>query len=236
MCGLQTGEDMLSNLVHLLLKKYRIPPSELRKEVLVDKEILENEIPDGIDFPFAFPGLPFRFHGGVAWEEGKKAEAVKAEYGVEVRGKPMEFSGGTRLFLEAPPEKTRDVLEKAAQQGYEEIIGVCRERLGVILSAEPGWPEYSPLTVIYSLFYDVEAYRMPAQSFYPHPKGSMAWVEARLKERPRINMDQFLSFLKRLFTNKKKKVSNIVPVDEERRPYELPPERLLEIYELVGGE
>ncbi len=224
----------MRNEVLRLLYKYRIPPSELKKEVLVDRDLLQ-EIPDDIHFPFAFPGLPFKFVHGVAWEEGRKAEAVEKEYGVEVRGRPLEFSGGERLYLEAPPERARDVLVRAAVEGYKTIVGVCRERLGVILTAEPGWPEYSPLTVLFSLLYDVEAYRLPAQAFFPHPRGSMAWIEAR-REREIEDPKGFFRFLQRLFKHKKKKLSNLLPVDDERRVVEVPPKELLKIYELIGGE
>ena len=219
-----------------LFLKYRIPPSLLGKEVLVDEEILREHAHDDVIFPFAFPGLIFRFTGGIALEDDPRLrEALRSEYPhVDVRGNPLAFPPGEHLFVEAPPQHVRPILLRGMELGFPEISGVFRESVGIHLVAEPGWREYSPLSVLATLFYEVEAYRLPADAFYPHPRGSMAEFRMKRKrEYPRIK--EFHAFLRRLFSEKRRKLSTLLPHAPDTRVFQAPPEMLLELFETTLG-
>jgi len=219
-----------------LMIKHRIPPSLLRKEVLVDTEFLNDFAGFGdVVFPHAFPGFVFRYVGGVALDEEPMRSALTQEYPhVTVLGRPpSDFPSGENLFVEAPPELSRDVIARGVLLGFERVFGVARESVIIDVTAEPGWKEYSAFSVLVQSFYEVvDAYRLPSDAFYPHPKGSMGgFVLEKRKDYPDVK--GYFDFLKRIFRHKRKKLSSL-GINDDRRPVDVPPEELLEIYETTA--
>ncbi|MDN5366684.1 MAG: rRNA (adenine1518-N6/adenine1519-N6)-dimethyltransferase [Candidatus Diapherotrites archaeon] len=216
--------------------KYRIPPSLLRKEVLVDTEFIEEFAGHGdVVFPHAFPGFVFRYVGGTALDAEPMRSALRQEYPhVSVPdSEPEEFPSGVNVFVEAPPERTRDVITRAVLLGFEHVFGVARESVVLSVTAEPGWKEYSALSALVQTFYEVvDAYRLPSDAFYPHPRGSMAgFFFKRVREYG--DVEGYYRFLQCIFQNKRKRLSNM-GFDDDRRPFELEPRELLELYETTG--
>ncbi len=227
---------MLTNDLLLLARKYRIPLSSLNKEVLVDEELLEEAVeylPDEITAPFAFPGFIFREKGGVALEtEEPRVRAVREEYGVDARlWTPPDFHSNTPgIFLEPDYRYSRDTLLTSLINQPTRMVIAARESVLLSLVAEPGWREYSPITVVVGCFYEVEdIFRVENQAFYPPGRSSMGMAFIRLR-RPYHMMSSFVSFLKGLFTQRKKKVRVRGEVREERVD-RLAPEDLLELFE-----
>jgi len=216
--------------------RYRIPPSLLKKEVLVDTEFLEEFAEFGdVVFPHAFPGFIFRYVKGAALDEEPMRSALRAEYPrIEVLDAPPdEFPPGERLFVETPPERTKDVVVRGIVLGYDKIYGVARESIILSFTAEPGWKEYSAAAALLQTFYEIDdAYRLPADAFYPHPRGSVAgFVFSRIRDYDDVL--GYYRFLQRIFSNKRKKLSRM-GYDDDRRPFEVPPEDLLELYETTA--
>ncbi len=216
-----------------LMIRYRIPPSLLRKEVLVDTEFLEEFAEFGdVVFPHAFPGFIFRYVGGVALDDEPMRSALRREYpGIAVLENPPEdFPAGKNLFVETPPERTKEIIVRGILHGYERIYGVARESVVLSLTAEPGWKEYSAAAAFLQTFYSVDdAYRLPADAFYPHPRGSVAgFVFSKVRDYD--DLSGYYLFLTSIFSSKRKKLSNLGYKDD-RRPFEIPPEELLELYE-----
>ncbi len=213
--------------------RHRIPPSLLRKEVLVDPEFLEDFAGFGdVVFPHAFPGFIFRHVGGVALDVEPMRSALRAEYpGIDVLDlDPSSFPPGNRIFVEVPPDVARSVVVRAVVLGYEQIFGVARESLVLSLTAEPGWKEYNAEAALIQSFYEVEdAYRLPSDAFYPHPRGSMAGFVLR-RVRTYSDVGGYYSFLRRVFSSKRRKLA-AMGFPDERRPFEIPPEDMLELYE-----
>ena len=226
---------LISDLRKLMIK-HRIPPSLLRKEVLVDTEFIEDFSEFGdVVFPYAFPGFIFRYVRGVALDEEPMRSALRAEYPeIEVLDTPPDdFPPGKNLFVETPPERTKDVLVRAVLLGYDRIYGVARESVVLSLTAEPGWKEYSAAAALLQTFYEIDdAYRLPADAFYPHPRGSVAGFVFS-KSRDYDDVSGYYGFLRRIFSSKRKKLSNL-GYDNDRRPFEIPPEDLLELYETTA--
>lgn len=216
--------------------KHRIPPSLLRKEVLVDTEFLEEFAEFGnVLFPYAFPGFIFRYVGGTAIDDEPMRSAVASEYPnvVVLDVPPGEFPAGENLFVESPPERTRDVIARGISMGFRRIYGVARESIILDATAEPGWKEYSAFSALVQTFYDVvDAYRLPADAFYPHPRGSIGGFVLE-KVRSYDDVSGYFAFLRRIFQHKRKKLSNL-GFDDDRRPVDLAPEELLELYETTA--
>ncbi|NPA86749.1 MAG: hypothetical protein GXO00_01960 [Candidatus Diapherotrites archaeon] len=224
-------EELLS-----LIKKYKIPLTDLNKEVLVDEELLEEAaifLDAPTTAPFAFPGFIFKFLEGTALEnDERKLEAVTSEYGVpgELWEPPKVPLRDETIFLEPDYRYARDVLAHSLIAFPKRMVSVTRESVLLSLIAEPGWREYSPITVIASLFYEVnDAFRVETQKFFPPGKSSMGMAFLSLK-RPYPRAEGFLHFLKNLFTQRKKKVK-IGGVESDKRVDQMDPEELLELFE-----
>ncbi len=216
-----------------ILIKHRIPPSLLSKEVLADEEFLEEFAQRGdVLFPFAFPGLIFRYTKGIAVDREPLASALREEYPkIRVVAKdPLAFPPYERVYVEAPPALARDVVVRAALLGAHEIYGVGRESFVATLVADPGVHGYNYVSAFIQTMYDVEdAYRLPSDAFYPVPSGPMGgFVLARGRDVDRP--EDYLAFLRRVFTAKRKKLKNL-GIEGERRPWEMEPEALYEAFE-----
>ncbi len=215
-----------------LLVRYRIPPTLVGKPVVVAEDLLEEYASGGdIVFPYAFPGLIFRYTGGIALDDHPaKIRALQSEYPhVRVLENPLRFPAGERLYVEAPPQRTRDVLVRGILLGFKEILGVARESVGIHITAEPGWREYGPLSVLAQYFYRIEAYRLPNDVFSPTPKGPMA--EIRMKAHRRVKgAERFYSFLRRVFSERKRLLSSIFPGAPSIRVQDADPETLYDVF------
>ena len=223
----------------LLVKKYKVPLPSLNKEVLVDEELYDEIagfLPESVTAPFAFPGFIFRYKKGTALDtDERKVKALEEEYGVpSILWEPPSFDlKDEGVFLEPDYRFARDTLIESLLNQPRSLVSVTRESVLLSIIAEPGWPEYSPITVLTSLFYDVvDAFRVESQAFYPPGKSSMGIAFLRL-EKPYPRIREFYAFLKKLFLNRKKKVK-VENQKEEKRVDQMDPEELLELFETTG--
>ncbi len=113
--------------------------------------------------PDAFPGVIFKFSKGKASGGKRECEALRREYGVECGEYRRE-----PLYIEVPWEEGKRYIEEWLLRLPPRIVIAGRESPLLSLLAEPGWREYSPLTVLFRTFYDeVESYRLEQQAFFP---------------------------------------------------------------------
>ena len=219
-----------------LVKRYRVPITTLNKEVLIDEELLEEAsryIDQPVTVPYAFPGFIFRWLQGFALEtEERRLNAVKEEYKVlgDLFNPPYFPLVNESIYLEPDYRFSRDSLMISLLHQPKRLVVVTRESVLLSLIAEPGWREYSPITVISGLFYTVDdVFRLSNDSFYPPGKSSMGMAFIRLR-RPYLKLDAFYRFLKQMFIQRKKKVK-IGHLKMEKRVDQLSPEELLELFE-----
>jgi len=215
-----------------MLVRYRVPQSLLQKEVLVDTEFLEEFTRFGdVFFPFAFPGLIFRYVGGIAADRSPLLDPLRSLYPHVRVTELFDNYPSLPTFVEAPPRDVRSVLVNAVASDAPQIFGVARESVVATVVAEPGYPEYSALSAYVQTYYDiVDAYRLPSDAFYPVPRGSMAgFVLRRVKGHDRHSFS-YWKFLQKVFSNRRKKIDvrgNIY----ELRPADAEPEDLYRIFE-----
>jgi len=223
---------ILTHELRNLLVRYRMPASLLQKEVLVDTEFLEEFTRFGdVFFPFAFPGLIFRYVGGIAADRPPLLAPLRDLYSHVHVTELSDNYPALPTFVEAPPRGVRNVLVNAVASDAPQIFGVARESVVASVVAEPGYPEYSALSAFVQTYYDiVDAYRLPSDAFYPVPRGSMAgFVLKRVKGHDRHSFT-YWKFLQQVFTNRRKKIDvqgNIY----ELRPADAEPEDLHRIFE-----
>ena len=219
----------------LLLRRYGIPLPSLNKEVLIDEELLR----ESADFlgkdllaPFAFPGFIFQFSRGIGLDiDERRCRAVREEYNIpcQVWSPPDFLLLKDSVFLEPDYRYAREVLLKTVLNQPERFVFVGRESVLLSVVAEPGWREYSPLSVLTQLLYDVEdIFRVENQAFFPPGKSSMGMAFFSLRERR--DVERFYTFLRRAFERKRQKLRAGGRV-WEKRPSEMEPQELWEAYE-----
>jgi len=85
------------------------------------------------------------------------------------------------------------------------------------LCATPGSKEYGYLSCYAGLYFDVRYLAtVPKGHFSPRPRVDSAFIEMRVLPEPRVPVDdqtRFLVFLRRLFTQRRKKILNAVRLD-----------------------
>lgn len=202
-----------------IIKKYKIPLSEINKEVLIDEE-LYHEAASFLDEPhifYAFPGFFFKFKNGFCHERGRKALSISEEYGVDCID-IMEPKSGSNVFAEPEHGEARDFIESAVFVGIDRGVFIARESILVRLIAEPGWREYSPLSVVTSLFYEIDAFRVENQAFF---FGRSPMGMAFLEKKKYFNND-FVKFVRNIF--KRGKIGS-------KRVEKIDPEEILEMYD-----
>jgi hypothetical protein len=227
---------LLTHELRNILVRYRVPHSLLQKEVLVDTEFLEEFTRFGdVFFPYAFPGLIFRYVGGIAADDTRFHPALRALYPhIRITTLSSRYAA-LPVFVEAPPQSVRDVIATAVISDAPVIMGVARESVVASVVAEPGDPDYSALSAFVQTYYDIDdAYRLPSDAFYPVPRGSMAgFVLKRVSDHDRY-AEKYWQFLRTVFTNKRRKIE-WAGNTYEVRPQDAEPETLRRIFETTLG-
>ena len=104
---------------------------------------------------------------------------------------------------------------------------LLQKEVGQRIVSRPGSKIYGGLSVILQTFYQIELVRnVPATVFYPAPDVQSVILECRPQLEPKIGLDQraaFVDFVHRGFSQRRKKLSNLLPVTEQRRAEELSP-------------
>ncbi len=219
-----------------MMRQYRIPATDLDKEVLVDEKIVEeltDYIKKGVTAPFAFPGFIFRYTKGEGYEKDeRKRKAVSEEFGIKVHSwDPPEYDLiFDNVYVEPEVKYAKDVIDITLQNLPEISIFVTRESVLLHLIAEPGWKEYGPSSVVFNIFYDVaDSFRLPNDSFFPVGKSSMGVVIGERISKYRY-IEEFYNFLKQAFSEKRKKL-RVGEKVYDKRPLEIEPEEFLSIFE-----
>ncbi len=123
------------------------------------------------------------------------------------------------------------ILEKLQNKNFEEGVIMVQKEVANRILATPGNGEYSRLSVGMQLRFKIKkCFDVSPSNFKPAPKVYSTVLHLEPKNIP-INND-FDEFLKKLFSERRKMISTILknPDLPHRRPEELAPEELLELY------
>jgi 16S rRNA (adenine1518-N6/adenine1519-N6)-dimethyltransferase len=107
----------------------------------------------------------------------------------------------------------------------ERMVFTLQKELVERLSAENNNGDYGALTVSVQAEYEVHLTRvLPPSVFYPQPEVESAVVELRRRTQPLLQGTErlrFQKFVRRGFSQRRKKLSNLLPVEEQRRAQQL---------------
>jgi len=108
------------------------------------------------------------------------------------------------------------------------LFFVMQKEVGQRLASGPGNKTYGALSVLVQVAYEVELVRtLPGSVFFPPPEVESVAVRLRRRDQPLVeaeNRAAFVTFVQRGFSQRRKKLSNLLPVRDERRAEHLSPE------------
>lgn len=131
-----------------------------------------------------------------------------------------------------PYSITSPLLEKLWNCDFEEGIVTIQKEVADRITAVPGTKDYSKLSIMMQLKFDVNRkFDIAPSKFTPQPK--VFSTVLKLKRKERVIPEGFDQFLKLLFSQRRKKIRNVVNsgLFQDKRPEELSLENLLTLFE-----
>jgi 16S rRNA (adenine1518-N6/adenine1519-N6)-dimethyltransferase len=108
-----------------------------------------------------------------------------------------------------------------------QLFFLMQREVGQRLAGKPGNKTYGALSVLVQAAYDVELARvLPGSVFYPAPEVESVAVRLRPLPQPLVAAEErapFATFVQRGFSQRRKKLSNLLPTRDARRAEELSP-------------
>jgi len=127
-----------------------------------------------------------------------------------IHGDFLDFQGGPfdLIVSNLPYYIASKILLKMPELGFTEAVVCIQTELADRMLAEPGSRDYSRLSVVCQLLFEVELLeRVPQNAFYPQPKVESTIV--RLKKKGTIPADLSL-FINAIFQHRNKKLRNAI--------------------------
>lgn len=111
---------------------------------------------------------------------------------------------------------------------------LVQKEFGDRISAPSGDKNFGSLAVLFQTFYKIEkAKKVPPQVFYPRPDVDSLFISMRRHNELRLPIDQIADFeamIRKAFSQRRKKLKNLLPFQEERRAEEIPLEEWVPLY------
>lgn len=121
------------------------------------------------------------------------------------------------------------------QPAPETVVVTLQKEVADRFAATPRTSEYGAVTVLLQSVFHIEKVRaLPPEVFYPRPRVDSAVL--RLTRRPSIpgDLETFHAFVRRGFSQRRKQLKRVLPVNLARRAEELDPSEWLQLYEQCG--
>jgi len=118
------------------------------------------------------------------------------------------------------------------------LFFLVQKEVGQRLASAPGSKVYGSLSVLVQTGYEVEMARtLPGSVFYPPPEVASVAVELKPRGLPLVAAHDRVSFastVQRGFSQRRKKLSNLLEVAESRRAEELSPAEWVELWRRIS--
>jgi 16S rRNA (adenine1518-N6/adenine1519-N6)-dimethyltransferase len=141
---------------------------------------------------------------------------------------PRRVCGNLPYYISTP------LLMECLRLDAEQLFFVMQKEVGQRLAAAPGGKIYGALSVLVQVACEVELVRtLPGSVFYPAPEVESIAVRLRRRENPPVNAKDraaFAAVVQRGFSQRRKKLSNLLPVRDERRAEHLSPAEWVELW------
>ena len=128
------------------------------------------------------------------------------------------------------------LVQLALRQPPPEVVVVTLQKeVADRFAAQPRTSEYGAVTVLLQTVFEIEKIRaLPPEVFYPRPRVDSSVL--RLTRRPSFPEDRekFYAFVRKGFSQRRKQLKRVLPVDLARRAEELDPSEWFQLYEQCG--
>jgi 16S rRNA (adenine1518-N6/adenine1519-N6)-dimethyltransferase len=119
------------------------------------------------------------------------------------------------------------------------LFFLVQKEVGQRLASQPGNKTYGALSVLVQSAYDVAIVRtLPGSVFYPPPEVESVAVQLTPRVQPLVapaERERFAAVVQRGFSQRRKKLSNLLPTDDGRRAEHLSPAEWVELWRQVEG-
>jgi len=141
------------------------------------------------------------------------------------------------IFISNMPYKiTSPLLEKLWSTDFQMAVITVQKEVADRLIAKPNSKDYSKLSIMMQLKFDIDKeFEIPPYKFSPPPKVQSTVLTLRKRS---VKIDEgFPEFLKVLFSQRRKKIKNIINIErfKDNRPEELTIEDILSLYYDFNG-
>jgi 16S rRNA (adenine1518-N6/adenine1519-N6)-dimethyltransferase len=120
------------------------------------------------------------------------------------------------------------------------LFFLVQKEVGQRLASPPGSKTYGALSVLVQAGYDVSAVRtLPGSVFYPPPEVESVAVQLTPRAQPLVlpaDRERFVAVVQRGFSQRRKKLSNLLPTDDGRRAEQLAPAEWVELWRKIEKE
>jgi 16S rRNA (adenine1518-N6/adenine1519-N6)-dimethyltransferase len=135
--------------------------------------------------------------------------------------KPSVVCGNLPYYISTP------LLMECLRLDTSRLFFVMQKEVGQRMASAPGGKVYGALSVLVQVACEVQLVRtLPGSVFYPPPEVESIAVLLRRRENPSVAVQDratFAAFVQRGFSQRRKKLSNLLPVRDERRAEHLSP-------------
>ncbi len=117
------------------------------------------------------------------------------------------------------------------------LFFLVQKEVGQRLASLPGNKTYGALSVLVQVGYDVSAVRtLPGSVFYPPPEVASVAVQLKPRAEPMVasaDRERFAAVVQRGFSQRRKKLSNLLNTDDGRRAEHLSPAEWVELWRKI---
>jgi 16S rRNA (adenine1518-N6/adenine1519-N6)-dimethyltransferase len=120
------------------------------------------------------------------------------------------------------------------------LFFLMQKEVGQRLASGPGNKTYGALSVLVQAGYEVELARtLPGSVFYPPPEVASVAVELTPLEAPSVKAEErgrFAAVVQQGFSQRRKKLSNLLATEDDRRAEQLSPGEWVELWRRIEAE
>ena len=128
------------------------------------------------------------------------------------------------------------LVQLALRQPPPETVAVTLQKeVADRFAAQPRTSEYGAVTVLLQTVFEIEKIRaLPPEVFYPRPRVDSSVLRLTRKSSFPGDLEKFYAFVRKGFSQRRKQLKRVLPVDLARRAEELDPSEWWQLYEQCG--
>ena len=127
------------------------------------------------------------------------------------------------LALRQPPPRT--------------VVVTLQKEVADRFTAQPRTRDYGAVTVLLQTVFQIEKVRaLPPEVFYPRPRVDSSVLRFTGRDSLPADRENFYAFVRKGFSQRRKQLKRVLPVDLARRAEELDPSEWWQLYEQHGRE